>query len=117
MELWRDERGVTITFEGEENENLGMLRKLKPSRFHEYIYFKRGRKYVTVYFLIEYGEVPIYKKIVEKLPTKSLDRMLLYIYKIINNQRKLKKYVDNKFLEYERKIFDIHFSKKYKEED
>lgn len=107
VQIVREKEGVSVAG-FDEDEEIVLIRYLRPSRLHEEIcYIKRKRK-VDVYFLLCYGEIIICKYKVDELKLKTFARIFNRVMNIIEKKySKLAQYVDNKFLQYEKKLFEM----------
>ena len=103
------DKGISIAYgrKGEGKNEIGIIRKLRPSRLHEMVLLRKARKYMYGYFIIAYGEVELLKALIEKAPPTKFDRVKARLYRLIEEDRReeLEKYLSNKLLEYERKLF------------
>ena len=107
MEIRKGKNMISMVDLDNEDE-LILERILRPSRFTEVIYYKKrkNKKYFYVYFLISYGEVIIFKEKIDRISEKTYKRLIKLLINLLNKKKRLMLFVDNKFLYYERKLFN-----------
>lgn len=114
MEIRIVKNSLMIAFGTPDDKDLVIHRKLHPSPLSEVVILRPKKRRVEIYFLIEYGELTLLKAKLKHISLKNFERIINRIESIIDrgNNKKLKKYCENKLREYERELFYLYYRKR-----